>query len=217
MKFFVDTAEIDAIAELNALGMVDGVTTNPSLIKKSGRDILEVTKEICDLVEGPVSAEVTATDADEMIAEGRKLVEIAENIAVKVPLTWDGLKACKTLTDAGHKVNVTLCFSANQALLAAKAGASFISPFIGRLDDINLDGMDLIADIRQIYDNYGFETEILAASVRTVNHATQCALVGADVMTAPPGVIKSMINHPLTDKGLDAFLADIKAADIKIL
>ncbi|WP_299426761.1 fructose-6-phosphate aldolase [uncultured Shimia sp.] len=217
MKFFVDTADIDAIAELNATGMVDGVTTNPSLIKKSGRDILEVTKEICDLVDGPVSAEVTATDADEMIAEGRKLVEIAENIAVKVPLTWAGLKACKTLTDEGHKVNVTLCFSANQALLAAKAGATFISPFIGRLDDINIDGMDLIADIRQIYDNYGFETEILAASIRTVNHATQCALVGADVMTAPPGVIKSMINHPLTDKGLDAFLADIKSAGIKIL
>ncbi len=217
MKFFVDTADIDAIAELNATGMVDGVTTNPSLIKKSGRDILEVTKEICDLVDGPVSAEVTATDADEMIAEGRKLVEIAENIAVKVPLTWDGLKACKALSDDGHKVNVTLCFSANQALLAAKAGATFISPFIGRLDDINLDGMDLIADIRTIYDNYAFETEILAASVRTVNHATQCALVGADVMTAPPGVIKSMINHPLTDKGLDAFLADIKSAGIKIL
>jgi len=217
MKFFVDTADIDAIAELNATGMVDGVTTNPSLIKKSGRDILEVTKEICDLVDGPVSAEVTATDADEMIGEGRKLVQIANNIAVKVPLTWDGLKACKTLTDDGHKVNVTLCFSANQALLAAKAGATFISPFIGRLDDINLDGMDLIADIRQVYDNYGFETEILAASVRTVNHATQCALVGADVMTAPPGVIKSMINHPLTDKGLDTFLADIKAAGIKIL
>lgn len=217
MKFFVDTAEIDAIAELNATGMVDGVTTNPSLIKKSGRDILEVTKEICDLVDGPVSAEVTATDADEMIAEGRKLVEIAENIAVKVPLTWDGLKACKTLTDDGHKVNVTLCFSTNQALLAAKAGATFISPFIGRLDDINLDGMDLIADIRQVYDNYDFQTEILAASIRTVNHATQCALVGADVMTAPPGVIKSMINHPLTDKGLSAFLADIKDAGIKIL
>ncbi len=217
MKFFVDTADIDAIAELNATGMVDGVTTNPSLIKKSGRDILEVTKEICDLVDGPVSAEVTATDADEMIAEGRKLVQIADNIAVKVPLTWDGLKACKTLTDDGHKVNVTLCFSANQALLAAKAGATFISPFIGRLDDINLDGMDLIADIRQVYDNYGFETEILAASVRTVNHATQCALVGADVMTAPPGVIKSMINHPLTDKGLETFLADIKSAGIKIL
>jgi len=217
MKFFVDTADIKAIAELNATGMVDGVTTNPSLIKKSGRDILEVTKEICDLVDGPVSAEVTATDADEMIAEGRKLVQIADNIAVKVPLTWDGLKACKALTDDGHKVNVTLCFSANQALLAAKAGATFISPFIGRLDDINMDGMDLIADIRQIYDNYGFETEILAASVRTVNHATQCALVGADVMTAAPGVIKSMINHPLTDKGLDAFLADIKSAGIKIL
>lgn len=217
MKFFVDTADIDAIAELNATGMVDGVTTNPSLIKKSGRDILEVTKEICDLVDGPVSAEVTATDADEMIAEGRKLVEIADNITVKVPLTWDGLKACKALTDDGHKVNVTLCFSANQALLAAKAGATFISPFIGRLDDINLDGMDLIADIRQVYDNYGFETEILAASVRTVNHATQCALVGADVMTAPPGVIKSMINHPLTDKGLEQFLADIKSAGIKIL
>ncbi len=217
MKFFVDTADIDAIAELNTTGMVDGVTTNPSLIKKSGRDILEVTKEICDLVDGPVSAEVTATDADEMIAEGRKLVQIADNIAVKVPLTWDGLKACKALTDDGHKVNVTLCFSANQALLAAKAGATFISPFIGRLDDINLDGMDLIADIRQVYDNYGFETEILAASVRTVNHATQCALVGADVMTAPPGVIKSMINHPLTDKGLEQFLADIKSAGIKIL
>ena len=217
MKFFVDTAEIDAIAELNALGMVDGVTTNPSLIKKSGRDIIEVTKEICDLVSGPVSAEVTATDADEMIAEGRKLVEIAENIAVKVPLTWDGLKACKALSDDGHMVNVTLCFSANQALLAAKAGATFISPFIGRLDDINMDGMDLIADIRTIYDNYGMETEILAASIRTVNHVTQSALIGADVMTAPPNVIKAMVNHPLTDKGLDAFLADIKAAGIKIL
>lgn len=217
MKFFVDTAEIDAIAELNALGMVDGVTTNPSLIKKSGRDILEVTKEICDLVDGPVSAEVTATDADEMIAEGRKLAEIADNIAVKVPLTWDGLKACKVLTDEGKMVNVTLCFSANQALLAAKAGATFISPFIGRLDDINLDGLELIADIREIYDNYGFETEILAASIRTVNHVSDCAKIGADVITAPPGVIKSLVSHPLTDKGLDAFLADIKAAGIKIL
>ncbi len=217
MKFFVDTADIDAIAELNALGMVDGVTTNPSLIKKSGRDIMEVTKEICDLVDGPVSAEVTATEADTMIAEGRKLVEIADNIAVKVPLTWDGLKACKVLTDEGHMVNVTLCFSANQALLAAKAGATFISPFIGRLDDINLDGMDLIGDIRAIYDNYGYETQILAASIRPGNRVTQRALVGADVMTAPPGVIKAMGNHPLTDKGLDAFLADIKAAGIKIL
>ncbi len=217
MKFFVDTAEIDAIAELNDLGMVDGVTTNPSLIKKSGRDIIEVTKEICDLVDGPVSAEVTATDADTMIAEGRKLVEIADNIAVKVPLTWDGLRACKVLTDEGHMVNVTLCFSANQALLAAKAGATFISPFIGRLDDINLDGMELIADIRTIYDNYGFETQILAASIRSVNHVLDSARLGADVMTAPPAVIKAMVNHPLTDKGLAAFLADIAAADIKIL
>ncbi|WP_435231359.1 fructose-6-phosphate aldolase [Pseudopelagicola sp. nBUS_20] len=217
MKFFVDTAEIDAIADLNSLGMVDGVTTNPSLIKKSGRDILEVTKEICDLVDGPVSAEVTATDAEDMISEGRKLLKIADNIAVKVPLTWDGLKACKTLADDGHMVNVTLCFSANQALLAAKAGATFISPFLGRLDDINIDGTDLIADIRQMYDNYGYETQILAASIRTVNHITQCALIGADVMTAPPGVIKAMVNHPLTDKGLAAFLADIETAGIKIL
>jgi transaldolase len=217
MKFFVDTAEIDAIAELNDLGMVDGVTTNPSLIKKSGRDIIEVTKEICDLVDGPVSAEVTATDAETMIAEGRKLVGIAENIAVKVPLTWDGLKACKTLSDEGHMVNVTLCFSVNQAILAAKAGATFISPFIGRLDDINLDGMELIEDIRTVYDNYGFETQILAASIRSVNHIADSARLGADVITAPPAVIKAMVNHPLTDKGLAAFLADIAAADIKIL
>ncbi len=217
MKFFVDTAEIDAIAELNDLGMVDGVTTNPSLIMKSGRDILEVTKEISDLVDGPVSAEVVATKADDMIAEGRKLAKIADNIAVKVPLTWDGLKACKVLSDEGNMVNVTLCFSANQALIAAKAGATFISPFIGRLDDINLDGMDLIADIRTIYDNYGFETEILAASIRSVNHVLDAARIGADVMTAPPAVIQKLAEHPLTDKGLDAFLADIKSAGIKIL
>ncbi|WP_163846661.1 fructose-6-phosphate aldolase [Pseudooceanicola aestuarii] len=217
MKFFVDTADIEAIRELNDLGMVDGVTTNPSLIKKSGRDILEVTKEICDLVEGPVSAEVTATDAEEMIAEGRKLAQIADNIAVKVPLTWDGLKACKVLSDEGNMVNVTLCFSVNQALLAAKAGATFISPFIGRLDDINIDGMELIEDIRTVYDNYGFETQILAASIRTVNHVADSARIGADVITAPPAVIKSLASHPLTDKGLDAFLSDIKAAGIKIL
>ena len=217
MKFFVDTAEIDAIAELNNFGMVDGVTTNPSLIKKSGRDIIEVTKEICDLVSGPVSAEVTATDAETMIAEGRKLAEIAENIAVKVPLTWDGLQACKTLSDEGKMVNVTLCFSLNQAILAAKVGATFISPFIGRLDDINLDGMELIADIRNAYDNYGYETQILAASIRSANHIAESARIGADVITAPPAVIKGMVNHPLTDKGLAAFLADIAAADIKIL
>ena len=212
MKFFVDTAEIDQIKELNDLGMVDGVTTNPSLIAKSGRDILEVTKEICDLVKGPVSAEVVATDADAMIAEGRKLAEIAENITIKLPLTWDGLKACKVLTDAGSMVNVTLCFSANQALLAAKAGATFISPFIGRLDDINIDGMDLIEDIRTIYDNYGFETQILAASIRHPNHLLQCALAGADVATVPFDVIAKVMNHPLTDAGLERFLADYKNA-----
>ena len=208
MKFFVDTAEIDAIAELNALGMVDGVTTNPSLILKSGRDILEVTAEICALVDGPVRAEVVALEADAMIAEGRKLAEIADNITIKLPLTWDGLKACKVLSGEGRMVNVTLCFSANQALLAAKAGATFISPFIGRLDDIHLDGMDLIQDIRTIYDNYGFETQILAASIRSVNHVQDCALVGADVMTAPPDVIKKLATHPLTDKGLEQFMAD---------
>ncbi|MBM1631222.1 fructose-6-phosphate aldolase [Sulfitobacter mediterraneus] len=208
MKFFVDTAEIDAIAELNDLGMVDGVTTNPSLILKSGRDILEVTKEICDLVDGPVSAEVVALEADAMIAEGRKLAEIADNITVKLPLTWDGLKACKVLSGEGKMVNVTLCFSANQALLAAKAGATFISPFIGRLDDIHLDGLELIQDIRTIYDNYGFDTQILAASIRSVNHVQDCALIGADVMTAPPEVIKKLANHMLTDKGLDQFMKD---------
>ena len=217
MKFFVDTAEIDAIAELNDLGMVDGVTTNPSLILKSGRDILEVTKEICDLVEGPVSAEVVALESDAMIAEGRKLAEIADNIAIKLPLTWDGLKACKVLSGDGHMVNVTLCFSANQALLAAKAGATFISPFIGRLDDINLDGMDLIQDIRTIYDNYGFETQILAASIRSVNHVLDAARIGADVMTAPPEVIKKLASHPLTDKGLEQFMADWKKTGQNIL
>ncbi|MEL6913908.1 MAG: fructose-6-phosphate aldolase [Pseudomonadota bacterium] len=217
MKFFVDTADIDAIRELNETGMVDGVTTNPSLIKKSGRDILEVTKEICDIVAGPVSAEVVATEADAMLEEGRKLAQIAENITVKLPLTWDGLKACNILTNEGKKVNVTLCFSANQALLAAKAGATFISPFIGRLDDISLDGMELIQDIRTIYDNFGFETEILAASIRSVGHVQEAALIGADVITAPPDVIQKLASHPLTDKGLDAFLADAKAAGIKIV
>ena len=217
MKFLVDTAEVSEIIELNDLGMVDGVTTNPSLIKKSGRDILEVTKEICGIVSGPVSAEVTATDADKMIAEGRKLAELASNIAVKLPLTWDGLKACRVLSQEGKMVNVTLCFAANQALLAAKAGATFISPFIGRLDDINLDGMELIEDIRTIYDNYVFETQILAASIRTANHVLDCARIGADVITAPPAVIKNLANHPLTDKGLATFLADIKKTGQTIL
>ncbi|QHQ33736.1 fructose-6-phosphate aldolase [Algicella marina] len=217
MKFFVDSAEIDKIRELAEYGMVDGVTTNPSLILKSGRDILEVTKEICDLVPGPVSAEVVATEADDMISEGRKLAKIADNITVKVPLTWAGLRACKVLSDEGRMVNVTLCFSANQALLAAKAGATFISPFIGRLDDINMDGMELISDIRTIYDNYGFETEILAASIRTVNHVTQSALIGADVITAPPEVLMKLADHPLTDKGLDAFLKDWAKTGQKIV
>jgi transaldolase len=217
MKFFVDTAVISEIAELNDLGMVDGVTTNPSLILKSGRDIIEVTREICALVDGPVSAEVVATKADDMIAEGRKLAEIADNIAVKVPLTWDGLKACRVLSDEGKMVNVTLCFSANQAILAAKAGATFISPFIGRLDDINIDGLQLISDIRTIYDNYGYETQILAASIRTANHMSECAKIGADVATAPASVIKAMANHVLTDKGLAQFMADWAKTGQKIV
>jgi len=217
MKFFVDTAVVAEIAELADLGMVDGVTTNPSLILKSGRDIIEVTREICALVKGPVSAEVVATTADEMIAEGRRLAGIAENIAVKVPLTWDGLKACKVLSGEGRLVNVTLCFSANQALLAAKAGATFISPFIGRLDDINLDGLQLIADIRRIYDNYGFQTQILAASIRSANHMSECAKIGADVATAPPAVIKAMAAHVLTDKGLAQFMADWVKTGQKII
>ncbi|MBB1491131.1 MULTISPECIES: fructose-6-phosphate aldolase [unclassified Paracoccus (in: a-proteobacteria)] len=208
MRFFVDTADIAAIRELHELGMVDGVTTNPSLILKSGRDIAEVTREICEMVPGPVSAEVVAADAEGMIREGKHLAEIAPNVTVKVPLTWDGLKACKALTDDGHMVNVTLCFTAAQAILAAKAGATFISPFIGRLDDIGLDGMELIADIRRIYDNYGYETNLLAASIRSVNHIIECARIGADVITAPPAVIKAMASHVLTDKGLDQFNAD---------
>ena len=211
MKFFVDTAEIAEIRELDALGLIDGVTTNPSLIKKSGRDFIEVVREICDVTPGPVSAEVVALKAEDMITEGRKLAEIAPNIAVKVPLTWDGLRACRVLTGEGRMVNVTLCFAANQALLAAKAGATFVSPFIGRLDDINLDGMELIRDIRTIFDNYDFETQILAASVRSPNHVTQAALAGADVVTAPAKVLHSLAAHPLTDKGIDAFLKDWQA------
>jgi transaldolase len=217
MKFFVDTAEISEIEELHDLGLVDGVTTNPSLILKSKGDMADVIRAICRHVPGPVSAEVVAASAEDMVAEGRKLAEIAENVAVKVPLTWAGLKACKTLTDEGRMVNVTLCFSANQALLAAKAGATFISPFIGRLDDINIDGMDLIRDIRTIYDNYGFETEILAASIRSANHITQAAIAGADVATAPAAVLRRLAEHPLTEKGLEAFLQDWAATGQKIV
>ena len=208
MKFFVDTADVKEIRELNDLGLLDGVTTNPSLILKAGRDIREVTKEICDMVDGPVSAEVTATEYSKMMEEAAVLAGIADNVCIKLPLTLDGLKACKALTSKGHKTNVTLCFSAPQALLAAKAGATFISPFIGRIDDTGTDGMELIADIRTIYDNYDFKTEILAASIRTMNHVKQAALIGADVATVPPAVLKSLVKHPLTDKGLEAFLAD---------
>ena len=208
MKFFVDSADVREIRELSELGLVDGVTTNPSLILKSGGSIADVTKEICSIVAGPVSAEVVATDYDGMMREAAFLGALADNICIKVPMTFDGLKACRALTAQGRKVNVTLCFSANQALLAAKAGAAFISPFIGRIDDIGIDGMELIAEIRQIYDNYDFETEVLAASVRTVNHVKQAALIGADVVTVPPATLKALVKHPLTDKGLDAFLAD---------
>jgi transaldolase len=210
MKFFVDTAEINEIRELYEAGLLDGVTTNPSLVAKSGRDFKEVVKEICGIVPGPVSAEVAATDYDGMMAEGRVLAKLAENVVVKVPLTLAGLKACKTLREEGTKVNVTLCFSPNQALLAAKVGATYISPFIGRLDDINLEGMELIQQIRTIYDNYNFDTEILAASIRSPNHVTQAALAGADVATIPPGVIKKLAGHPLTDTGLENFVADWK-------
>jgi transaldolase len=208
MKFFVDTAEIKDIKECHQMGLVDGVTTNPSLIAKSGRDFKEVIAEICSFVEGPVSAEVASLDFDGMMREGNILRKIAKNVAIKVPLTVDGLRACKSFSAEDTMVNVTLCFSANQALLAAKAGATFISPFVGRLDDINLDGMELISEIRQIYDNYGFDTNILAASVRTANHIKEAALIGADYATAPPSVLKGLVSHPLTDKGIASFLSD---------
>lgn len=208
MKFFVDTADTKEIAELAATGLLDGVTTNPTLIHKSGRAFLEVVAEICKLVDGPVSAEVVALDYDGMIREAEIVRKIARNIAVKLPLTMDGLKACKALTSDGTMVNVTLCFSAVQALLAAKAGATFISPFVGRHDDVGFDGMSLIEDIRTIYDNYAFSTEVLVASVRHPIHVFQAAKIGADVMTAPPAVIRQLFNHPLTDKGIASFLAD---------
>ena len=208
MKFFADTAEIADIKELAATGLLDGVTTNPSLIAKSGRDFMEVTKEICGIVDGPVSAEVVALDHETMMKEAEVLRKIADNVCIKVPLTIDGLKTCKALTDDGTMVNVTLCFSANQALLAAKAGATFVSPFVGRHDDNGFDGMDLIRDIRLIYDNYAFETEILVASVRNAIHVLESARIGADVATMPPAVIKGLVKHVLTDKGIEGFLAD---------
>ena len=209
MKFFIDTADIAEIRELAATGLVDGVTTNPSLVAKSGRQFLDVVKEICSVIPGPVSAEVTAKDHATMLTQGRKLAKIATNVVVKVPLTLDGLKTCKALREDGTRVNVTLFFSAAQAILAAKAGASYISPFIGRLDDVGNDGMSLIADIVQIYDAYPeFETEVLVASVRHPMHVVDAAKLGADIATIPPAILRQMFNHPLTDKGLAAFLAD---------
>ena len=216
MEFFVDTADTSAIAELSKLGLVDGVTTNPSLIKKSGRDFKEVISDICGLTDGAVSAEVIATQHKDMVHEGRELATIASNVVVKLPLTLEGLKACRELTALNIKTNVTLCFSANQALLAAKAGATYISPFIGRLDDIHIDGLDLIAEIRTIYDNYSFTTRILAASIRNPLHVKDCALIGADVVTAPPNVISALASHMLTDKGLAAFLKDAETAGLSV-
>ena len=218
MKFFVDTADVAEIKELAATGLLDGVTTNPTLVAKAGRDFKTIIAEICEIVPGPVSAEVAALDAAGMIAEGRTLARIAKNVTVKVPLTMDGLKACKTLSGEGTMVNVTLCFSATQALLAAKAGATFVSPFIGRLDDIGLDGMELIREIRVIYDNYpDLATDILAASIRTVNHVKDAAMIGADVATIPPSILKALVKHPLTDKGVEMFLADWKKTGQKIV
>jgi transaldolase len=217
MKFFVDTADTGEIRELAATGLLDGVTTNPSLVAKTGRKFIDVIKEICAVVDGPVSAEVTATAYDDMVAEGRKLADVAENVCVKVPLTMPGLKACRTLAQAGAKVNVTLCFSAAQAILAAKAGATFISPFVGRLDDTGADGMDLVREIRTIYDNYPeLETQILAASIRNVLHVKQAAMIGADVVTVPPAVLRALVSHPLTDKGLEQFLSDWKKTGQRI-
>ncbi len=218
MKFFVDTADINEIKDLAATGLLDGVTTNPSLIMKSGRNFLEVIKEICDAVEGDVSAEVVALDFAGMMNEAKKLKKIAKNVVIKLPLTIDGLKACKALSDIGTKVNVTLCFSANQAILAAKAGATYISPFVGRLDDIGQDGMELIADIRQIYNNYpNFKTQILVASIRHPIHLLESARLGADVATLPPSVIRQLFKHPLTDQGIETFMADWQKTKQSIL
>ncbi|MGF1550768.1 MAG: fructose-6-phosphate aldolase [Sphingomonadaceae bacterium] len=216
MKFFVDTADTAEIRELAETGLLDGVTTNPSLVHKAGRDFLEVVREIAGIVEGPVSAEVVATGHGEMMREAEVLRKIGDNIAIKVPLTVDGLKSCKALAGDGTMVNVTLCFTANQALLAAKAGATFVSPFVGRHDDIGFDGMNIISDIRMIYDNYDYETQILVASVRHPVHVLESAKMGADVMTAPPGVIRKLFQHPLTDKGLAAFIADWEKTGQKI-
>ncbi|NQV43765.1 MAG: fructose-6-phosphate aldolase [Rhodospirillales bacterium] len=217
MKFFVDTADTAEIRKLAETGLVDGATTNPSLVMQSGGDFFETVREICAMIDGPVSAEVTATDYPSMVKEGRKLAKLAKNVAVKVPLTEDGIRTCKTLSDEGLMINVTLCFSPAQAILAAKAGAAFVSPFVGRLDDIVHDGMGLIAEILEIYDNYDYQTEVLVASVRHVQHVVEAARIGAGVVTAPPKVLWQMFKHPLTDKGLATFLADWEKTGQSIL
>ena len=208
MQLFLDGSDIDKIRKYCGLGLIDGVTTNPSIILKSGKNMIEVISELAGIVSGSVSAEVSALDSDTMVQEGIKLAQIAENVTVKLPITWDGLKACKTLSNKGISVNMTLCFSSSQALLAAKAGAEYVSPFIGRLDDLNLEGIDLISDIKLIYSNYKFSTKILAASIRTINHVKQCARLGADVATIPLDIFEKLVKHPLTDSGLSQFTAD---------
>ena len=208
MQLFLDGSDIDKIRKYCEIGLIDGVTTNPSIILKSGKNMIEVITELAGIVSGSVSAEVSALDSNTMVQEGIKLAEIAENVTVKLPITWDGLKACKTLSNKGISVNMTLCFSSSQALLAAKAGAEYVSPFIGRLDDLNLEGIDLISDIKLIYSNYKFSTKILAASIRTINHVKQCARFGADVATIPLDIFEKLVKHPLTDSGLSQFTAD---------
>ena len=216
MKFFVDSANIEEIAELKNLGLADGVTTNPSLILKAGRNFQSIAKDICELIEGPVSLEVSSSSIDQMRAEAEKLRVISKNVVVKLPMTWDGLKVCRDLANSGIKVNMTLCFTANQAILAAKAGAEFVSPFVGRLDDTKIDGVGLIKEIRTIYDNYSFRTKILAASIRSLEHIKNCAIAGAEAVTAPPAILKELVSHPLTDKGLEIFLSDWEKSNQKI-
>lgn len=216
MKFFVDSANIEEIAELKNLGLADGVTTNPSLILKAGRNFQSIAKDICELIEGPVSLEVSSSSIDQMRAEAEKLRAISENVVVKLPMTWNGLKVCRDLANSGVKVNMTLCFTANQAILAAKAGAEFVSPFVGRLDDTKIDGVGLIKEIRTIYDNYSFRTKILAASIRSLEHITNCAIAGAEAVTAPPAILRELVSHPLTDKGLEIFLSDWEKSNQKI-
>ena len=216
MKFFVDSANIEEIAELKNLGLADGVTTNPSLILKAGRNFQSIAKDICELIEGPVSLEVSSVSIDQMRAEAEKLRVISENVVVKLPMTWNGLKVCRDLANSGIKVNMTLCFTANQAILAAKAGAEFVSPFVGRLDDTKIDGVGLIKEIRTIYNNYSFRTKILAASIRSLEHIKNCAIAGAEAVTAPPAILRELVSHPLTDKGLEIFLSDWEKSNQKI-